>query len=290
MRELTFGGGDVAVSILPEAGARLHRLSAFGHELLRTPDDAHHHLTDPFFWGAYVMAPWCNRLEASPTRVGSRLVELPGNFPDGTAIHGQVYARPWEVDGEGSFSIRGGGGGWPWQYEVAHRLSVTGSELRIQLDLTNLDDQAMPAGLGLHPWFWRPGALAIHARGVFPDNLASESEPRAVTGRFDLRSLRTMPEGIDATWTDLEGTVADPVIELVWPDRVGATMRVEAARPFIVAASPSAMDAIALEPQTHAPQGLRRLLAGEPGGLVWLEPMARLSLVVRLAFEELGRA
>ena len=95
MEEVVIADGPLEVVVLPEAGARLHRLRAFGHDVLLTPDDPATHLADPFFWGAYVMAPWCNRIEARPTRIGAREVDLASNFPDGTAIHGQVYARPW---------------------------------------------------------------------------------------------------------------------------------------------------------------------------------------------------
>jgi hypothetical protein len=61
---------------------------------------------DPFFWGAYVMAPWCNRVVPEPIEVGGRTVALGPNFRDGTAIHGQVYASPWTVDGDGRYTIR----------------------------------------------------------------------------------------------------------------------------------------------------------------------------------------
>ena len=39
MEELTFSDGNVDVVVLPEAGARIHRLRAFGHDVLRTPAD-----------------------------------------------------------------------------------------------------------------------------------------------------------------------------------------------------------------------------------------------------------
>ena len=57
---------------------------------------------------------------------------------------------------------------------------------------------------------------------------------------------------------------------------------------YIVAASPAQLDAIAMEPETHAPQGLRRLLAGEPGGLTWVDPGRSLDLRIELAFRRLG--
>jgi aldose 1-epimerase len=285
MDALTYSSAALEVVVLPGVGARLHRLRAFGQDLLRTPERAAVHAMDPFHWGAYVMAPWCNRLEAGRTRLGSRWLDLPSNFPDGSAIHGQVYARPWQVQKDGRLTIRGGGDAWPWRYEVAQRLTASGAELRIELKLTNLDDEPMPAGLGIHPWFRRPLRVAIHGGRVFPNNLESEARSHPVGGTFDLRVLGEMASDTDATWTNLD----DPAVELVWPQRARGLMRMKPSNMFIVAASPSAMDAIAVEPQTHVPYGLRRLLAGEPGGLTLLAPHETLSLVALLGFEQLAK-
>ena len=284
MEALTFGRGPLEVVVLADAGARLHRIRAFGLDLLRAPADWRLHLTDPFYWGAYVMAPWCNRIDARATRVASRDVNLESNFPDGTAIHGQVAARPWRVEEDGSFVIRGGGERWPWRYEVRERVRVSRSRLRIDLELTNLDDGPMPAGLGIHPWFHRPELVAIHGGRVFPDNLQSKAAPQPVAGQLDLRSLGAIPDGLDATWTDL----ADPVAELVWEHRVRATMRIEADHAFVVAATPQGLGAIAVEPQTHAPQGLRRLVNDEPGAMEMVAPGEKVSLALTLDFEQLG--
>ena len=99
MDEVVIADGPLEVVVLPEAGARLHRLRAFGHDVLRTPDDPATHLGDPFFWGAYVMAPWCNRIEARPTAVGSRQVDLASTSPTGRpstarSISDPGHARP----------------------------------------------------------------------------------------------------------------------------------------------------------------------------------------------------
>ena len=129
--ELRIGDGSLEAVLLPEAGARLHRLRAFGHDLLRTPPDPSQHLREPIFWGGYLMAPWCNRLAARATPVGGRTVNLAANFPDGSAIHGQVHAIPWTVTGRGdvlrpgrrrwlAVALRGHPGGGS-----ARRLAVT---------------------------------------------------------------------------------------------------------------------------------------------------------------------
>ena len=285
MDEIVVTDGEVEAVVLPEVGARLHRLRAFGHDVLRTPGDPAVHARDPFFWGAYVMAPWCNRIAPGSVRLGSKRISLRSNFPDGSAVHGQVYATRWEPRSDGSLHAVGGGNEWPWPYDVGVRMEVQSRTLGIDLTLTNLSDEPMPGGLGVHPWFRRPVAVAIRADTVLPSNTELRSLPEPVRGRFDLRALGEMPPDLDAAWTDL----AEPPVELRWEDAgIGATMRTVPPAAYIVAASPAQLDAIAMEPETHAPQGLRRLLAGEPGGLTWVDPGRSLDLRIELAFRRLG--
>ena len=228
------------------------------------------------------MAPWCNRLEPVPIEVEGRTVELPVNFVDGTAIHGQVYLRPWAIEGPGAFVVVGGGDGWPWRYEVRQQVTVVGTDLRVALALTNLDDAPMPAGIGLHPWFLKPIEVAIRGASVYLRNLDTSPWPIAVGGTSDLRAVGTMADGLDGTWANLTGTP----VELRWPELgIRAEMRVGSPTLCIVAASPAGAPAVAVEPATHAPQGLRRLLRGEPDALTMLAPGGRLELVMELAFE-----
>ncbi len=280
METLTIRSDELEVVVLPDAGARLHRLRAFGVDLLRTPADPATHRSDPFFWGAYVMAPWCNRIAATPVRVGRRTVALPANFPDGTAIHGQLALARWTVDGEGRLRVRGGGDAWPWPYEARLAVGVDGPVLRLRLELTNLADEPMPAGLGLHPWFVEPVRLAIRADAVYPDNLGPPGPPEPVAGVFDRRELGELAPGLDAAWTAL----AEPAVEFVWPEAgLRATLATEGTARCIVAARLPSIPAVAVEPETHAPQGLRRLLEGLPDPLALLGPGEQLRLDVVLS-------
>ena len=274
-------GGPFEIEIVPYAGARFHRLRAHGHDLLRTPDDPRRHREDPFFWGAYVMAPWCGRSAAGPLTVAGRTVDLAPNFPDGTAIHGQVYGRAWAQVGDAAFEVEAGGDGWPWRYRVRFEVAIRAAVIASRLTLTNIDDGLMPAGLGLHPWFRRPLDAAIRARSVFGSNEQSPTHPSPVAGALDLRDQCPFPTGLDATWTDLD---APPSVVLSWP-AWGMRADLATSGAFIVAASPPEPDAVAIEPQTHAPNGLRRTIAGEPGGLTRLAAGASLGLDVRLAVE-----
>ena len=279
---LRIGGGELELELLPALGGRLHRLRVFGIDILRTPDDLEVHRSDPFYWGGYVMAPWCNRLLAEPTTVAGREVRLAANFRDGSAIHGQVYLAPWSVEGEGRLVVRGGGDGWPWPYEVEQRITVASTDLDIELSVTNLADGPMPAGIGLHPWFRRPIEVRIAASTVVAASTDPAATIVAVSGDVDLRVRRPIPDDVDAAWPN----PGDPALEICWPDvDIGATLRLRStAGSAIVAASPAGLGFAAIEPQTHLPQGLGRMLRGEPGALELLGPGATLRLVTAWQF------
>ncbi len=275
------GTDRIALEVLPEVGARIHRLTVDGHDLIRTPADPTRHLDDPWFWGSYPMAPWCNRIAPGRTLVAGHELDLAPNFPDGTAIHGQVARAGWRRVDDGAFRIRAGGDGWPWPYEVEQSFVIGDTGLDLDLRLTNLADDPMPAGIGFHPWFVRPLSVAFAASSVHGSNLATNPEPVPVAGPFDLRRLQPMPEDLDATWVD----IGEPPIRLAWPAvGLGAVVTFDAPTRFVTAASPAAIDAVAVEPQTHAPGGIRRLLEGEPGGLALLGAGDTLELSVRIAF------
>jgi aldose 1-epimerase len=285
---LVLAGDDLEVVLLPEHGARLHRVRAFGIDLLRTPDDVAAHETDPFFWGGYVMAPWCNRIAPGPVRVAGRTVDLAPNFPDGTAIHGLVATRPWQPDGDGTLRVvvDGGGDGWPWTFEVSLLATVEGRTLTLAYALANRSDAPMPAGLGLHPWFRRPLELRVPASEVYAANSGSPADPEPVNDGLDLRALRAPPPGLDVTFA----AVDPPVIDLAWPDAgIRATLAsATGGGTFVAVATPPDIGAIAVEAQTHGPDGLRRLLQGEGDALRMLEPGAAMALELRLTVERDG--
>ncbi len=279
MHELRIADGPLEAMLLPEAGARLHRLRAFGHDLLRTPPDPAEHLRDPFIWGGYLMAPWCNRLAAGTTQVGSQTVSLAGNFHDGSAIHGQVHAMAWSVIGPASCSVRAGGDGWPWPYEVTLSAEARDDALSLHWRLTNLADEPMPAGIGFHPWWRRPVQLRVDAGLAYASNVTPTPDPQPVSGALDLRTLATPTDGLDGTWTDANLRA----IQLAWPELgLRATLTASTDARYVAVATPPDLEAIAVEPQTHAPDGLRRLLDGRPDGLSWLPAAESLAFEVEI--------
>ena len=286
LREVVLRSEEMEVVILPDVGGRIHRIRAFGWDILRTPDDPAVHVVEPFLWGAYVMSPWCNRAAPGTTVLAGREVTLAANFPDGTAIHGLVSSAGWSQRSNGDLAFVGGGGGWPWAFEVSQTASLSGTTLTLEYRVRNLDDAPMPAGIGLHPWFRRPVDVRLPAEAVYSTNVDSPSHSARVTDIRDLRSLAPPAEGLDDTWTQL----TEPRVELVWPESgIQATLEAETdARLLVAVASPPAFDAIAVEPQTHGPHPFRRLAHGEPDPVALLPPDASMRLGLRLTVRHHG--
>ena len=282
-REVHLRNETLEVTILPDRGARLHRIRAFGVDLLRTPADPSLHGTEPVAWGAYPMAPWCNRAPTGRRIVAGRTLDLRPNFPDGTAIHGLVFERAWDLASDDSLSITGGGPGepWPWEHEVRLEPTLERERLELRLTLRNRSDGPMPAGIGLHPWFLAPLAARIGASKAYASNIGSTPEPMPVDGAHDLRRLDEPSDGLDATWTGLDSGS----IELAWRDLgIGASLEAETNGPaaLVALASRASLGAVAIEPQTHGPDPIRRLVQGEPDAPTLLPPGAELTLSVYL--------
>jgi aldose 1-epimerase len=283
IEEVVLASDELEVVLLPGIGCRLHRLRAFGADLLRTPNDPATHRDDPFFWGGYVLAPWANRVSARPTTIAGRRVDLPANFADGTAIHGQVYAAPWRRTGDGSFAVEAGGDGWPWRYEVTLDVVIDGPRLRLAYRLVNCSEEPMPAGLGLHPWWVRPVEVALDARAVHPRNGEADAEPVPAADAWALRGSEP-PSGLDATWLEVD----PPAVRLRWPDvALSAAIGIAsegAAATHVAVATPADPDATAIEPVTHAPWALDRLSRGRAGDIALVEPGASIDLGIQCAF------
>ena len=281
VEEITWRTDELEVTVLPGLGCRLHRLRAFGVDLLRTPDTLHRHAEEPFFWGAYIMAPWTNRADPGPMMIAGRRVDLVPNFPDGTAIHGLVAEEAWERTAATRFRIEPAPDGWPWAHEVTATVELAGSRLRLAYRLTNLADGPMPGGLGLHPWFRRPVEIALSAGSVHPDNGAREAQHVRPSGRFALDG-GPLPDGLDATWLDVE----PKHVGLRWPElglRARMTADAGGTPVHVAVASPADVQAVAVEPVTHRPWALRRLADGEPG-MRLLAPGEAQELVLTLEF------
>lgn len=281
------------VELLASVGGRAHRIRAFGRDLLRAPDDPATHAEDPFFHGWYSMVPWTNRvpdgrLDLPPPEGG--VVQLPSNYPDGSALHGHAVSAPWSVVEPGVFEFAyPAGGEFPWAYTATQRWAVDGVDgatLTQELSVRNEADTPMPAGLGIHPWWVADGGLEVHvpARAAYhcEDGLAigpphpTDDPPRG-----------PVAWGVDHLFTDL----AEHAVVLRWPEwDIQATLAFSPTADHLHVAAFERAGAVAVEPVTHAGDGHRRLRDGEPGAIDVIAPGETLSVTYRLTVSRAERS
>jgi aldose 1-epimerase len=276
------GSGALEVEVLPEVGARMHRIRAFGHDLLRTPPSLETYDTEPFFWGGFPLVPWSNRIPGGHLVFRGKTHDVGVN--DGSsAIHGEGYGRPWRLESPGLFTFVGGQYGYPWPYRAQQRYELHDTTLELTLSITNESTVDIPAGLGVHPW-WDASSrllLSIPAALTYPlANAIPTGDPRPVEGDLDITALQAPAWGLDNLWTGLTGSS----IKLEWPERrIRVDFGFSAEATHIVAASREDLRAIAIEPVTHATDGFRLLEEKRQGGIGVLAPGESLKVVYTIA-------
>ncbi|MBI4358461.1 MAG: hypothetical protein HY584_04105 [Candidatus Omnitrophica bacterium] len=245
----------------------------------------------PFHYGSFIMAPWSNRIGQGTFGFEGKRYALRKNFPDGTAIHGDVRTRPWEVkraadkEFEATLDSREVPDfNYPFKLKFKHTLELTGNRLTMALFIENVDERRAPVGFGFHPFFRRrltdrdqDVALVLPAEKVYPDE---KYIPRGtaiqVAGKTDLRSERFLGDAdLDHCFTDLR----THLIRLIYSgSKREVHVRVDPVLSHTVIYAPSgtdgrAADFVAVEPVTHVTNGFNfRELGWNHTGVKVLEP------------------
>src|SRR3989338_444431 len=153
----------------------------------------------PFHFGSYMMAPWSNRIVQGVFEFEGKRYQLQKNFPDETAIHGDIRSRPWDIQVATPVkfeavldSTKFLDFNYPFKLRFRHVLEVLENRLRMSLFIENMDRQHVPVGLGFHTFFKRrltkqdqDVIVLLPAEKVYPDEKCIPTGPAiAVSGRM----------------------------------------------------------------------------------------------------------
>ncbi|MEI9903363.1 MAG: hypothetical protein WDN06_04840 [Asticcacaulis sp.] len=146
---------DFEVDIDPGYGGALRAFTHRGRDVFRRTPEGSGNILDAAF---FALVPICNRIADGRFAFGGHDVRLTPNLlnlPD--FFHGHGWRLPWGLleadDTSATLRLTHGKDEWPWPYEARLHYGLSEKGLRIDLDVTNLADDAMPAGLGFHPYF-----------------------------------------------------------------------------------------------------------------------------------------
>lgn len=147
--------GPARLVLAPQIGGAIASFTIAGRHVLRPMVTG---ATDALAAACFPLVPFCNRIPNGRFVFQGRDVVLPPNL--GThphPMHGQGWRNAWTVEkaqgGEGVLSYDHAADAWPWAYRAEQRFTVGEAGFRLELSVTNTGVDAMPAGLGFHPYF-----------------------------------------------------------------------------------------------------------------------------------------
>ena len=248
--------GEMTCRVAPGLGGAILSLRHGGRDVLRSKDRAQ----DVLDTACFPLVPFANRIAGGRLHFGDETARLaidPEGFPH--ALHGHGWRRAWTVGEVGpahavlrmdSENERG----WPWRYSATQRLALSPDALSLELTITSHEPaRTMPAGLGIHPYFDRRGAVRITAtaRSTWlndPTGLACEevASSRFAGAPVALDSC----EGLDNFFSS-----PDPRILI---ERAGMIVALEGEGAGFHLYCPPGQPWFCVEPVSHAPNSFGR--------------------------------
>lgn len=253
---LTLRAGDLSLEIVPQIGGGIGAFRHLERDIMRPASPDALNTRDPLGLACFPLAPFSNRIAYGTFTFDGIAVSLPPNMRGHPhAIHGQAWQAAWQVaDVRGdaaSLRYDHQAGDWPWAYRVTQETALTSSGFAHSIALENISNRAMPAGLGLHPYFPVTPRCTLTAAvaGVWstaPDGLpvAHEAPPPA----WNLTNGAAMADiAVDNCFTGWSGQA-----RIDWPEWRLA-LKIEADTPLhhLVVYAPPDGDFFCVEPVSH---------------------------------------
>jgi aldose 1-epimerase len=256
MSSLSLRAGRLAVELAPQAGGSIARFRHDHADLLR-PMTAEAMASGRGNEAAcYPLVPFSNRIANGRLVFDGQPFMLEPNWPGVRhPMHGEGWARAWDVarhDGRGAELVHEHDGqkGWPFRYRAQLSFRLDEGGLTVRMAIENLESRAVPAGLGLHPFFTRDAdsELAFRAAAVWlGDEDVLPTRRVAVPAEWDYSRSRTVEPGLDNCFEAWDGWAV-----ITWPGR-GLKLELQAGQLFrhTVVYTPANRPYFCVEPVSH---------------------------------------
>ena len=249
-------------------------------------------------FGCFPLVPFCNRIALGRFTWQGRAYQLARNFGDHPhAIHGVGWQRPWRIGAvsnlAASLTLRHDAAGdqaraWPFPFDAALSYTLSNTQLRIVISVTNRHSDPAPAGIGLHPYFGRrPGiTLQFNAGGVWINgDSALPAQHAGVPRAWD--HANGLPIGrarLDNCFTGWSSTARIGGI------LGGVRLTADAAFRHLQVYTPPHHDFFCAEPVSHVPDAINRTDLPFGQGMHVLPPGETLSgsVTIDLALHGMG--
>jgi aldose 1-epimerase len=244
----------------------------------------------PFDLALNLLVPWSNRISGGGFVFGGEFYRLEPNLPSELLpIHGNAFSCPWKIENRGStkamLSLESMGPG-SFRYAARVTYELRGAGLTVRLEARNTGRNALPFGLGLHPWLPRTPQTLLMAKS---ERVMLENRYHLPAGEVDICTREdwnfVTPRKLPGAWINNAFLEWNGCARIIWPDR-GISLDVSAEPPlttYIVYSPAPDADFFCFEPVTH-PVDAHNLPGGaEANGLIILKPWQEASISCRFA-------
>lgn len=158
--------GALRLAVRPDLGACIAGLWQHGLPVLRSTDPSV--LASSRASGCYPLLPYSNRIAWQRFSWLGREYTTQRNFDENPhSVHGVGWQRAWTVASQSESEalltlVHVPDADWPFAFEASQSFKLTDTSLEIVLTLKNTDAQAVPVGLGWHPYFPKRERSRLH--------------------------------------------------------------------------------------------------------------------------------
>jgi aldose 1-epimerase len=276
------------VAVLPQHGAMLH-------EFTTTINGVSHNHIDNYpnaealkaqigiSYKGTKLSPFPCRIKQGKYAFKGSEYEFANKFPDGSAIHGLLYNRPFELTDnfvtESNASITlyheygGDDPGYPFRYSCSITYTFNrNNKLSVETVVKNLDDETIPVADGWHPYFQLGGKADDWTLKFCSSKILDFTDQLVPSGSILKDDRFVSPKLLGDTSLDncflLDRTDDQPVCELANPsNNRWIRFYADEQYPYLQIYTPPSRNSIAIENLSAAPDSFNNRM-----GLVTLKP------------------
>jgi len=284
---VTLTAGNLRLALSPSVGGAISAFewtaSGAARPILRR---CHSPLAKVLDAASFPLVPYVNRIRGGAFNFRGRQVRIAPNMAgDPSPLHGQGWLGEWTVERADERSAvlvyRHEAGEWPWAYVAKQEFRLDERGCLVTLSCTNRSDEAMPCGLGHHPYFDCGPETVLdttvsHVWTIDEHVLPVDKVP--AEGRFDLHRRLICGQGLDHGFDNWGGLawMGDPG----WPYELLVSSK---SAGFFQLYSPVEGGIFVAEPVSHANAALNAPEQEWPElGMRVLEPGQSMSLDMRI--------
>jgi len=285
-RLITLTDGVAEATVAPDLGGGLASYDLVGAAgragLFRPCRDLSR--AGPFDLANNLLVPWSNRISGGGFHFGGRFHPLEPNLPgEPYPIHGNGFSSAWAVENASAdkveLSLTSNGPG-PFRYEARATYALDAGALSMGLWVRNVGTEALPFGLGFHPWIVRTPHTLLMAKA---QRVVLESSDHLPVGQASVSSRPewdfATPRALPAAWINNAFLGWDGRATVLWSERRLA-LEIVADPPlstYILYSPGGDSDFFCFEPVSHLIDAHSLPSGPSAGGLIILAPQETMS-------------